>query len=984
MRWKVQNLMLVVALACAVSAPVWAANPGDVIITEIMYYPNSAQASGCPLTEWIEIYNTTDGDIDLTGWYTADEDGRAGDFEPYVLPAHGIAVIIPRGNYDTGIITKDQFTAAWGTPASQLIQPTELNDMSGDRPENLPLGGIAGNGLDNTHASADADPSNDLVNTPFDPIMPCFYGQLLCDPALPDNEVLLLVDNTGQIIDEVNWDDEPGNGWPFEQWHGWSIMLDQNHLNAADNDVGTSWIEAVPGVQMARNNIVSWPFNKTDTGSPGFIAGVSPDTNTPPLVAPQTVLAARNYWVDITLSAADDGQPAPAAISFTVETLPANGTLTDVGNNHVIAANELPYKMPGQKNVLRYTNTGGACADTSFNYHADDNALNSASATVTLQVQCGDVIITEIMYHPNSSEGTPKVVEWIEVYNTTAAPIDVTSWYLADTAGRAGDWPATSIPAHGVAVIVPPGSVERSRVMDPTQFTTAWDGYTIPQIIQPTLVNDEGSPTVSPYQGNITKDGLGDGDDVRLVDATGKIQDRVVYKDGSPWVAHGGGGSIYLKTGNYNAGANDKPSAWWLSVDCAGGAYSCLSGGKFKVDSGSPGYLEGVTPKTGNVPPTAVTNRIGVLKDTPTLITLPGCDDGQPGGPMVFQITKVSAVTNGTLEDPTVPGVPITTVPYTLPGNKVLYKPNPGFTSAWNLAEYPNSLTVHEDSFSYNANDGVKASRADGTLSLPVQKGGIILTEIMSSPQNKARNDWQYYEVYNPTPNDLTLMAVTTRTKNQTHMLVNTVIPAGAIRVVTTGDNGSRTAALFLYEWYHLDPDSVIRVDATQWDKVGSTSDRLQLLDENYELMDEVYFGNGASAEWPMADGQASLYLKTGKFNAIDNDEGTNWALSVAGTDGAYATPYWNVPPTSDVGSPGLVPSCNVPAQDADGDGDVDLADFGIFQGCFNGPNRPWATVGESQKCACLDQDADRDVDLADFGTFQGCFNGPNRPPACD
>ncbi len=68
------------------------------------------------------------------------------------------------------------------------------------------------------------------------------------------------------------------------------------------------------------------------------------------------------------------------------------------------------------------------------------------------------------------------------------------------------------------------------------------------------------------------------------------------------------------------------------------------------------------------------------------------------------------------------------------------------------------------------------------------------------------------------------------------------------------------------------------------------------------------------------------------------------------------------------------------PATDLDGDGDVDLADFGLFQGCFNGPNRPYA----GPACGRMDFDGDGDVDLADFGTFQGCFNGPNRPPACE
>jgi hypothetical protein len=65
---------------------------------------------------------------------------------------------------------------------------------------------------------------------------------------------------------------------------------------------------------------------------------------------------------------------------------------------------------------------------------------------------------------------------------------------------------------------------------------------------------------------------------------------------------------------------------------------------------------------------------------------------------------------------------------------------------------------------------------------------------------------------------------------------------------------------------------------------------------------------------------------------------------------------------------------------DVDNDGDVDLGDFAVFQGCFNGPNRPYALSG----CADSDYDTDSDVDLTDFAVFQACFNGPNRPPACE
>jgi hypothetical protein len=61
-------------------------------------------------------------------------------------------------------------------------------------------------------------------------------------------------------------------------------------------------------------------------------------------------------------------------------------------------------------------------------------------------------------------------------------------------------------------------------------------------------------------------------------------------------------------------------------------------------------------------------------------------------------------------------------------------------------------------------------------------------------------------------------------------------------------------------------------------------------------------------------------------------------------------------------------------------DGDVDLGDFARFQGCFNGPNRPY----RSGCAGRADFDTDRDVDLDDFAVFQACYNGPNTPPACE
>lgn len=57
---------------------------------------------------------------------------------------------------------------------------------------------------------------------------------------------------------------------------------------------------------------------------------------------------------------------------------------------------------------------------------------------------------------------------------------------------------------------------------------------------------------------------------------------------------------------------------------------------------------------------------------------------------------------------------------------------------------------------------------------------------------------------------------------------------------------------------------------------------------------------------------------------------------------------------------------------DADGDGDVDFADFVILSTCQLGPS-----VSVSQSCAAAcDADADFDVDLADLAIFARCFRG--------
>ncbi len=75
--------------------------------------------------------------------------------------------------------------------------------------------------------------------------------------------------------------------------------------------------------------------------------------------------------------------------------------------------------------------------------------------------------------------------------------------------------------------------------------------------------------------------------------------------------------------------------------------------------------------------------------------------------------------------------------------------------------------------------------------------------------------------------------------------------------------------------------------------------------------------------------------------------------------------------------------TCNVPRFDADGDGDVDQVDFGIWQRCFTGEGNPGGLY-DRQACGCMNSDGDTDIDLVDWDAFMDCLSGPDIPAPAD
>jgi hypothetical protein len=94
-RWfKLLSLMLAISMAVAVgwySTPmVQAANPGDILISEVLYDPpvNCTE----PGAEWVELYNKTSSAITLTNWQICDNFGCDTISTVTIQPGQGVVI----------------------------------------------------------------------------------------------------------------------------------------------------------------------------------------------------------------------------------------------------------------------------------------------------------------------------------------------------------------------------------------------------------------------------------------------------------------------------------------------------------------------------------------------------------------------------------------------------------------------------------------------------------------------------------------------------------------------------------------------------------------------------------------------------------------------------------------------------------------------------------------------------------------------------
>ena len=171
------------------------------------------------------------------------------------------------------------------------------------------------------------------------------------------------------------------------------------------------------------------------------------------------------------------------------------------------------------------------------------------------------IVINEIFY--NGAAPTPPTVpsgeQWVELFNKSASPVDVSLWKLSD--GISYQFPAATplIPAGGYAVIA----------WNTAMFTSLHPGV----------------PAFGPFSGKLG----GSGDTVTLRDVNDNIADQVTYADGGRWSqwADGGGSSLELIDPHSD---NSKGEAWDASDESSRSTWQnvSISGTGALVPSGNP------------------------------------------------------------------------------------------------------------------------------------------------------------------------------------------------------------------------------------------------------------------------------------------------------------------------------------------------------------------------------------------------------------
>ncbi len=216
--------------------------------------------------------------------------------------------------------------------------------------------------------------------------------------------------------------------------------------------------------------------------------------------------------------------------------------------------------VKAQRHLLRRPSVAGSGPGEFVAAEAPADITPGAPNQITLP---SAVVINEIMYHrrPQFSPYVENDEEWVELYNKSAAPVDLAGWKLDDGISFTFP-PLTVIPAGGYLCVS----------NDMAAFAAAHPGV----------------PVAGEFSGGLSNRG----DRLILRDAYGNAVDEVFYRDKEPWPLYtdGLGSSLELKNPDAD---NSVPESWAASDESTRSAWQNYT---FTATAATPIYSPTITP----------------------------------------------------------------------------------------------------------------------------------------------------------------------------------------------------------------------------------------------------------------------------------------------------------------------------------------------------------------------------------------------------
>lgn len=528
----------------------------------------SMLGEGSSNNKFIEIYNGTNADIDLTGYSIStcsngcDIEGEfdypdnvvfeagtiitAGDV--YVI-AHGAADPLIEADQTFSFLSNgDDFMALTlaGATANSFTIVDALGDMStvdGDGwdiagvsnatvnhtltrkpticdPNSVPLGSFGTNAEDSEWIVGESNSGWSDLQTHTG----CVSGPVLSITSPSNNQVL--ESGTTSVTLSVSVD---------------NFAVDNTPANGGTGDGHIHW--TLDGVeQPMKYDTLDETIDVVDGGSHTVTMTLVDNTHTPitPIVS-QTISFSVSFPCDLqvgTITTTCDTSTSEVD-TFTTEIAftgggTSNYTISTTGNVGTIGGDDPSTEAEGTITITG-VNEGtsfvvsfiGDISNSNCDFTRSINSPPCVGAVTCADV--GDIIITEIMQNPaavNDSEG-----EYFEVYNTTSSSINMQGWEIKDD--------VTTTEIHVIS-----------------NLTVAANSYAVIGINSNSSVN--GGYTANYQYSSIS---LGNGADGLIIECSGTVIDQVIWDDGSEF-PDPTGKSMELNINAYTNTANDLGANW--------------------------------------------------------------------------------------------------------------------------------------------------------------------------------------------------------------------------------------------------------------------------------------------------------------------------------------------------------------------------------------------------------------------------------------